>query len=384
MFDLDGVLIQPGGYRQAVLASLRHFCIQMGIPDTPLPHEDHFALLESLGITSEWDMLPILAAAILDASASITPLPPRPFSNLSGLISTPVDVDYPFTISRMAQFLSKTCSPADALWAVLQDGQAKSLLPSLGKHPVLKDLFSQTRSISDSWFTRTFQNYVLGSEEFSLVYGFPAPIQTISLLMSLDQPLLSVPWAHEIKSQMASQTLIATAMTARPSKPPVEISSPPAGCTPEAELALQVVGLKNMPCVGYGSLVAYAQCQGLDAEQLLKPNPFHALTAILHSVGVPHWDSLNLADQFIQSQTGLPDRLSENSWNIKVFEDSPIGIQAVRSAVQRLIQAGVNIQFSAIGISPHPEKQNALRMQGARLYPNINSALSAEMTIPGN
>ncbi|NTV84159.1 MAG: hypothetical protein HGA23_07660, partial [Bacteroidales bacterium] len=65
IFDLDGVLVQPGGYRQGITATMRYFTQSWGL-EALAPDEEAIALCESHGITSEWDIVPICLAGLLE------------------------------------------------------------------------------------------------------------------------------------------------------------------------------------------------------------------------------------------------------------------------------------------------------------------------------
>ena len=63
LLDIDGVLVKPGGYRAALHATLNYFVNLMGLPNFEFP-EEKLAGFERRGITSEWDMVPLLLAVL--------------------------------------------------------------------------------------------------------------------------------------------------------------------------------------------------------------------------------------------------------------------------------------------------------------------------------
>ena len=63
LFDMDSVLLHPGGYRAALIATITHFASALGLEDVA-PTFEEIEAFESVGITSEWDMAPICVAAI--------------------------------------------------------------------------------------------------------------------------------------------------------------------------------------------------------------------------------------------------------------------------------------------------------------------------------
>ena len=84
LLDIDGVLIRPGGYRAALHATLNHFARLMGIPDFKF-HEEQIAGFERRGITSEWDMVPLLLGAVWN-----------------DILSNPVDIPLPAEVTAAA------------------------------------------------------------------------------------------------------------------------------------------------------------------------------------------------------------------------------------------------------------------------------------------
>ena len=80
LLDIDGVLVHPGGYRAALRATVNHFIE----PPLVIP-EEVLTDLENRGISSEWDMAPLLLASYWTDRLSHHPifnlprmLPPQP------------------------------------------------------------------------------------------------------------------------------------------------------------------------------------------------------------------------------------------------------------------------------------------------------------------
>ena len=64
LFDMDAVLLYPGGYRAALMATVNYFSREMGLGDcAPTMHE--IEVFESVGITSEWDSAPMCIVALM-------------------------------------------------------------------------------------------------------------------------------------------------------------------------------------------------------------------------------------------------------------------------------------------------------------------------------
>ena len=63
LLDVDGVLLYPGGYREALRRTINYFSSAMGWGDCSL--KDETALIfEAHGITNEWDMSAICLASL--------------------------------------------------------------------------------------------------------------------------------------------------------------------------------------------------------------------------------------------------------------------------------------------------------------------------------
>ena len=78
LLDIDGVLVQPGGYRAALRATVKRF-IGDYVIEEELP-----VSMEKRGISSEWDMSPLIIAAYWEDVLSR-----QPMENLSSLKKAP-------------------------------------------------------------------------------------------------------------------------------------------------------------------------------------------------------------------------------------------------------------------------------------------------------
>ena len=73
LFDVDGVLINPRGYKEALRATVEHFAARMGL-EAMAPSDEDIAIFEACGITSEWDSGPMCVAALLLAASENLPV----------------------------------------------------------------------------------------------------------------------------------------------------------------------------------------------------------------------------------------------------------------------------------------------------------------------
>ncbi len=375
LFDVDGVLVEPLGYRKAVRATCQYFMKQWGWP-LPPPDEDTIAFYEIHGITSEWDIVPLYLAALWDAWAARYGAPPadvlsapRPFP------PPPAEPPPTASVVRLARHLSPGDYPASRALQLQQEGRESAPFPHLGAHPLIEALLSQTRDVYRCPVTRVFQQFALGSEAFTATYGLPAEVQTPSFLRHYDRSLLSEEGRARVKEALASGVACAAAYTARPSGPPRGVPHVQNGA-PEAEMALEVVGLPDLPLIGYGRLVYFARQRGLPtAEPLLKPAAFHALAAIFAALMQDEQAGLARAARWLldgdSARAGIPDRLT-----VAGLDDSVSGLHGVAAAVDVLRRGGIEVVFRPIGVSAYPEKARALRALGAQVVLTVNEGIA--------
>ena len=65
LFDIDGVIIKPYGYRQAVYDTTSHFLNELELLSVSID-EDEISAFESIGITSEWDIVPVFLMIVIE------------------------------------------------------------------------------------------------------------------------------------------------------------------------------------------------------------------------------------------------------------------------------------------------------------------------------
>jgi len=398
IFDLDGVLVQPGGYRHAIDATMQHFTRSWGLGEIA-PGEETVALCEAHGITSEWDILPICLACLLESILKFNEnlhLPSQPdlALDLSEFRECIPALEFRSYIEHIGRINRGHLAVSELLLQTELAEPAISPFPLLAREPVFRRLFDGTRSVSISPVTRLFQNYILGTDAFQLTYHLPAQVNTTSFLKRYDQPLLSSATFRTITGFWKTRRVNLAVMTARPSLAPVANANMP-GATPEAELALELIGLQFIPLVGYGSLGWIAAHHGILPESLIKPAPFQALAALLASDGRPISLALQQAMEMIlkfgeveeASINGMPmirgEIWQDDALVIHVFEDSPIGIQSVRQAADFIAKVGPGVQVQAWGIASQPDKVNALERAGAVVMDSVNKAIPAALNAAG-
>jgi hypothetical protein len=270
LLDIDGVLVQPRGYRAALRATVQRFVGEFSI------EEDLLTELEKRGISSEWDMSPLIIAAYWEDVLSR-----QPMSGLSDDVAVaarqiqgqrtdmPKQLHVPEFDLVAGQYPAETAFRAGCFASI----------PEV----LRKNLLTESRNVRKSETFRKFQHFTLGSKNYQTTYQLPAEFEAQSLLRTEDKANISTEIGEWLRHPMNSLA----AFTARPSHPPrgVEISI---GYAPEAELALELVGMADIPLMAFGKLEYIAAQHGLDPAALIKPSPFQALAGVLAA-----WTGMN-------------------------------------------------------------------------------------------
>ncbi|WKZ37865.1 MAG: hypothetical protein QY332_07975 [Anaerolineales bacterium] len=337
LLDIDGVLVHPGGYRAALRATVQHL---LG------PHvevqEDALTDLEKRGIASEWDMTPLIIASYWTDILSR-----QPMQNLPDDISAaaheiqhrlkaiaPIDVSIPEFNLVHGQYPAETA---------FQAGCFASIPPGLRRN-----LLTATRDVHASHTMRIFQHFTLGSKNFTGTYGLPAEIETESFLSTHDRSNID----DEIRSKLRQPNQHVAAFTARPSGPPCGVAGPLLGYAPEAELALELAGLQDIPLIAFGKLEYLASQYKLDPATLVKPSPLQALAATLAAWTGEEWSSLQAAYHW-REMDNLNGGFSQlpKEFELIVVEDTMGGIRSVRAAGEILQRAGFAVTVRTIGLT---------------------------------
>ena len=341
LLDIDGVLVHHGGYRAALHATLNHFAGLMGLAHFDFP-EEKLAELEKRGIFSEWDMVPILLASLWDDILSRRPvldLTPE-LSSAAVEIGRHMNGHVPGEISVPEIELTPGQYPAES---ALLNGCFPSIPIDLRTR-----LLHDSRNVAYSQTTRLFQQYALGSQVFFETYDLAPELETESFLFTHDRSYLN----DAIRARLRQSGFLLAALTARPSAPPREVDDSHLGYSPEAEIALKLVGLSDMPLIGFGRLHYLALQRGLDAGALIKPSPVHALAAIAAALTGNEWAALQSACDWYQTGQ-IKGALAElpRSFELLVVEDTLGGIRSALSAAEILGGAGFDVTVRAFGLT---------------------------------
>lgn len=379
LLDIDGVLVEPRGYRASTLATLRWFSRRWGW-QFPLPGEEVMASFEAHGITSEWDMVPLMLAWVAEdvvrryGPQALPPMPQGPEDPRSRPAPRAVwPRAWEALPPQVVACLRPEVEPARAVWETLRTQPEATPFPHLARALAwAEQLLAHTRDVLQAPTTRIFQNYALGTQAFEETYATPAWVFTPSLLLQEDRPLLSPQAAAQLMAGYRQGRWRLVAFTRRPTRP----SEAGVGYAPEGELALERAGLPDIPLLGQGHMALWAQARGLNYERVMKPAAVHPLAALLVALGIAWTVAMDAAFAWSQGQPlPLPSDFWPDALQVIALEDAWVGLRAVEQALQAVRQAGVTVHWLPLGVALEPQKQQALQGHAVRVYPNPDQAL---------
>jgi len=374
LFDMDGVLITPGGYRAAFIATMNHFGEQLGLGEIA-PTIEEIELFEAMSITNEWDMIGLSMAEIVLGLAEHLPEPLATFEDLityhRGQPAAALRPDYP----RLARHIgaiwrrgNEKPSEAGLRWH-LENGTAHAT-------DILSQLLADNFDIATTPTTRVFQHFTLGSDAYQQTYQTPAEFATPSLLTEYDRAAISQDMRDSVLAQINAGKLNAAVYTARPSLPPSGHAA--LGYAPEAEPGLKVAGLETLPLIGTGHANWLAALLGKPEGIFIKPSPVQAIAAV--GAALTHDEEGSLRAAPFLAEGNVPpfwEPYLGKALEVHVFEDSTGGIQAVAGAVERLEKVGIRARIVAHGIATSADKVRSLEQVADRVFPDINEALTS-------
>ncbi len=217
LFDLDGVLVYPGGYKVALRATVDHFAAQMGQQPVGLTL-DEIAEFEACGITNEWDSSAMCAAMMM-----VDVLLHRPElasdgieGTLRAIRSDGTSIERPDFAGVAREVSTRTphgVPPTETIDRMMREragGRFGAILDAL-----LGDIYSLRTPT-----TRILQHFALGSERFRQTYGLEPEIDTESMLITHDTPLISQEMIEKLLERIEPGKPGMAIYTARPSLPP--------------------------------------------------------------------------------------------------------------------------------------------------------------------
>jgi hypothetical protein len=393
LFDIDSVLVEANGYLKALQDTVAHFSRQMGVGEHP-PTEKEVRALEAHGLTSEWDSAPTCIAALLLERLRLDVLSYLPTDLpdvVAMLAARPVPLhppDYAWLARRIGERLveqrpSDPLGTAEAARTVLWEDV--EMTPRLALHrSALEALFDallgHTHDFYQAPVTRYFQHLVIGSQGVRQTYGVEPDFESTAYLREYDRPLLTADARNRLHEATDNKQVRVALYTARPSLPPTDADVAANGYSPEAELARSLVEMDTYPLIGLGRVQWLAQQAGETVEHLVKPSPVQALAAIGAAWSGQEATSLQAA-LALHRYSKLREPLAEiEGTTVHVFEDSPGGLDAVRRAVEVLVEAELDVTWQPYGIAPpHGPKAEAMRARGIPIYPSVNEALEVAL-----
>lgn len=376
LFDVDGVLIHPKGYKIALQATIDYFAEQMGFPLMGLSF-DEIAVYEACGMTNEWDSAAFSVGALIgSAFTSSHGLKWDNFEDtLSAIRDAKISINRPdfVTLAKQVADLNHQYEPPTIICRDI----LKSRSP-VAAHLLLDTLFTDIYSL-DTPTTLIQQVHTLGSENFTKTYQRNAPLPRESYLVKYDTALLTFENRQALLDWSQDPEHSFVIYTARPSSLPKGIDDNPIGYAPEADLAAELLGFTDqVPLIASGRMEWLARQHNRQAADYIKPSPVQALAAIGAAITGDELTGLTAAAKlFEQNELIEPfSSLNEHPTRVVVFEDSMGGLHATQLAVEHLKASGVAVQLEKIGVAPEASKRTALATIADRVVHDINEGLA--------
>jgi hypothetical protein len=384
LFDVDGVLIEDGGYYAALITTLNYFNELMGAAPIVfgLSDRDQF---QSRGYVNEWDLCPLCAGILIVETLARHPdlaLRPAPFEDFMRQcrgVSVPQlkDVARPY-LEQIDQLQGK---PVERARDMLLNALAQLPLRAdthAATENLLRKMFSQTHDVDHAPVTQIFQECVIGSKLYAESYQLPPRFSAPSVLATEDRSLISAAAQTELAKWAQADRVKVCVYTARPSLPPADdpdhISQ--IGYSPEAELGMQLLSM-DYPLIATGRVQWLAAKVNVPFESVTKPAPIQALAAIGAALTREEANSLLAAHalmargELIGPLTQLKNRVT----HVWIIEDGILGLQATHGAIDLLKRSDLDVYAHAIGIAAGGPKAAALAPLSEIVLPDVNAAL---------
>ena len=385
LLDVDGVLIEDGGYYAALIKTLDYFhrLLGAGPIDFGPPDRDQF---QSRGYVNEWDLCPLCAGILLIETLARQPdrsLVPAPFEDfLRQLRGAPVPQLRDVAQLYLAQIDQAQGKPVERARDVLLNALAQLPLREdtrAATDALLREMFSQTHDVERAPVTQIFQEFVIGSQLYAESYHLPPRFDEPSVLITADRSLISAESKQKLAEWAQADRAQACIYTARPSLPPADdpdcISH--VGYSPEAELGMQLLDL-HYPLIATGRVQWLAAEVNVPFESVTKPAPVQALAAIGAAITRKEAHSLLAAHALVArgELIGPLARLKDRVVNVWIIEDGILGMQAIHGAIDLLKQRGLDIHAHAIGVAVGGLKAKALAPLSEVVLPDVNTAIA--------
>ncbi len=385
LFDVDGVLVHSRAYHRGLQQTVAYFSRRMGVGEH-YPTQEEIDLFEAHSITVEWESAAISTAALLLERLRRAPLdlPVDFWAALDILGAQPLAVPRP-DFGALARRIGAGTPPGTqasrtALRLFGEDLNGGPLTARV--QPVLEQLLGHCFDVDRAPALQVVQNFAVGHALYADAYGLPPHFECAALLATEDRPLLQPALRDRLLAERAAGRLRCGLYTARPSLPPVEVAERLRGYTPEAELALDLVGLpasgpERLPVIAFGKLAWAAQRHGAEAMDLVKPSPVQPLAAMAAARTGAEAAALDAAVALVRAGELQPALAACAGETIHVFEDSPGSLRAATQAAALLAAQGVPVTLVRHGVAaPGSPKHTALSQIADRLHADINAGLA--------
>jgi hypothetical protein len=384
LFDVDGVLIEDGGYYAALVATLNYFNELMGGHpiDFDSPMRDQF---QSRGYVNEWDLCPLCAGILIIDTLARHPdlvLRPAPFEDFLRQFRG-VNVPQLKNVARpyLEQIDLLSGKPVERARDMLLDALARLSLRDdtrAATENLLREMFSQTHDVDHAPVTQIFQELVIGSKLYAESYQLPPRFAAPSVLATEDRSLISAAVQAKLAKWAAADRVKVCVYTARPSLPPSDDPDHISliGYSPEAELGMQLLGM-DYPLIATGRVQWLAARVNVPFESVTKPAPIQALAAIGAALTREEANSLLAAHALVARREliGPLAHLKDRMTHVWIVEDGILGLQATHGAIDLLKQSGLEIHAHAIGIATGGPKAAALAPLSEIVLPDVNAAI---------
>jgi hypothetical protein len=364
VFDMDGVLLEPLGYHQALQETVQLLGTALGFQNLSLKREEIFRF-ESAGISSEWDSSAICLALMMREVWKIDP-----GAEVPRILDQGSSAHGPVKFLGWDQFLDQIESKRNPESDPLQ--LAQEILVSgldFGQSEKVCEILKNAHDPDQSLSFRTFQELVLGSQMYQNTYQISSVMNVPGTLCEYDRSQLTSETRLELNNWL-SDSRKAVICTNRPNLPPGGQFG-----SPEAEQGAKLVGLEHLPLVGYGDMNWLAGEYQQPVDELRKPAPVHVLAALLRTAGASQPEALHSAAGLVQHN--LVDEkwkdLDGSEWF--VLEDTTSGMVSAVRASGLLEELGIRCRVHLIGITPDPKKKGPLEKLGAEIFTDLEQAL---------
>jgi hypothetical protein len=394
LLDVDGVLIDHRGYREAIRKTTAYFSRRLGL-DPVEPDDDVVEVFESQSITMEWETDAIIVAALLlerlraevaspKRRSEVSALPRDVWQTLEWLPEDRISLDgrapdlaaLARRVGVAMQATGERLPSRAALRMMSDDVRAEPRLPADSVIALLDGLLADAFDIDRAPAMQVHQNFVLGDEQYTHAYQLPARVAGKPLLLEMDRPALASDLAQALLARRAAGEVFPVLYTARPSLAPVEAGPYHRGYTPEAEMARGQVGLEPVPAVGLGKVSWLAPKVRRRASDLVKPSPVHVMAAMaaartgLEVEAVKAALAVERGDHLRYPLTACAGEA------VHVFDDSPNSLRGAARAVALLNRQGLRLNLTCHGVAPAGSAKHAALAEVADVVDeDVNSGL---------